>query len=112
MLGFIIATSIQALLLMLAVGTVGGVKRAENTFPTAAIAALVLSGVGWMLGKLGLFGFVVWPLAWMFAVKSVYDIGWFRAAAIGVFLVGVIAVLLVFLAATVGLTAVGLGILL
>jgi len=112
MIPFLIGIAIQALLLMLAVGTVGGVKRSDNTFPTAALAAVVLGVVGWVMAKLGVLGVVFWPIAWMFAVKSIYDIGWLRAAAIGVFLVGVFVVTMMMLAAVFGVAVAGLGILL
>jgi hypothetical protein len=86
---------VYAVFLKVAIGVATDVAGHRNTigraFVTAAMLSLSLTAA---LG-FGPLALMLWPILWLLVVKSMYDIGWFRAILVWCMLV-VLAVGLVF----------------
>ena len=106
MIGLLIVLVLQALLLRVAIGLVGGVEAEDNTFGRAFIVAAVLAGVSGVLGALHLPG-LIGAIAWLFVVKTAYDAGWGRAIVVWIALV-LVSLVVASLLAMLGLVALGM----
>lgn len=92
MIGTLILWAVAAVVLMIAVKVTGGDPRGDgggNTYGRAFGATAVLTILSWGIGQADIWLLsALWPVLWLWALKSIYDFGWLRA--IGVWFVIVI----------------------
>jgi len=96
MLPTLILWLVYAVFLKLAVGFATDVDTRTNSLGRAFLTAAVLSIGQGLLAKVGGIVLMLWPIAWLFIIKSAYDIGWGRSILVWLALV-VIAFAVVFL---------------
>lgn len=111
MVGILLLWAVNALALWVVVGLVGGVEKDRNNYADAFITSAILWLGQAVFIKLGIStGGILWAIAWLWIVKTRYDIGWMRAIGIWVVL-AILMVALFFITLPLGLFALGLGLL-
>jgi len=96
MLGTLVLWLVYAVFLKVAIGVATHVDHRTNSLGRAFVTAAVLSLGGGLLAKVGGIMLMLWPIAWLFIIKTAYDIGWGRSILVWLALVAM-AVAVVFL---------------
>ena len=104
MLGTLFAWLVYAAFLKIAIGVATDVSPERNSLMRAFVTAGVLSVSSAVMSVLGPFAILA-PIAWLFILKSVYDIGWWRALRVWIALVAIAVLLVVFVLVPLGLMA-------
>ena len=104
MLGTLFAWLLYAVFLKVAIGVATDVSAERNSLMRAFVTAGILSVSSAAMSILGPFA-ILWPIAWLFILKSVYDIGWWRAFLVWLALVLISVLLVVFVLVPLGLMA-------
>jgi hypothetical protein len=110
--GTLILWAISAAILHVAVSLTGRVADQKGTYFNAFATTAVLSFAGWFFAWVDVWILsLLWPVAWLFVLKSMYGIGWLRAILIWVVLVGVMVLLSMFVLVPLGLVGAGFALL-
>ncbi len=96
MVGTLITWLLYALILKAAVALATDVSRERNSVARAFVTAGVLSLGQAAVAVLGPL-WILWPVLWLFIIKSVYEIGWWRALLVwlALIVIGMAVVLLI-----------------
>lgn len=104
MLGTLFLWFLYAIVLKVAIGVATDVTAQRNSLTRAFLTAGVLSLGHALFATLGPL-WMLWPLAWLFVLKSVYEIGWGRAILVWLALVAMTIALVTLVLVPLGLAA-------
>ena len=104
MLGTLLVWFLYAVFLKVAIGVATDVTPERNSLTRAFVTAGVLSLGQAAFAALGPL-WIVWPLLWLFILKSVYEIGWARAFFVWLMLIAMAVALILFVLVPLGLMA-------
>lgn len=102
---------VYAVFLKVAIGIATSVDHRVNTLGRAFVTAAVLSLGQGLLSMVGGILLLLWPIAWLFIIKSTYGIGWIRAILVWLALVAMAVALMLTLLIPLGLMAAAGGVL-
>lgn len=94
-----------AVFLKVAIGVATDVDSRTNSLGRAFITAAVLSLGQGLLAKVGGVVLMLWPIVWLFIIKSAYEIGWGRSILVWIALVAMAIALVFVLLIPLGLMA-------
>ena len=107
MLPTLILWLVYAVFLKLAVGIATDVDPRTNSLGRAFVTAALLSIGQGLLAKVGGVVLLLWPIAWLFIIKRLYEIGWGRAILVWLALVLLAFAVVFLLLIPLGLLAAG-----
>lgn len=96
---------VYAVFLKVAIGVATSVDARTNSLGRAFLTAAVLSLGQGVLAAVGGILLLLWPIAWLFIIKSSYGIGWGRAILVWLALVAMAIALVLTLLVPLGLMA-------
>lgn len=112
LVGTLIFWAISAAVLYISVSLTGRVANRKGTYFNALATTAVLSFASWFFEWVDVWILsLLWPVAWLYVLKSMYGISWLRAILIWVVLVAVMIVLSVFVFIPLGLVGASLALL-